>query len=77
MGHLKGRALQEWNLLPADERKTYQGGIAALGSRLDPGSKIMAAKDFRHASQEETEKVGDFIRRLEKLLKVAYGHDNM
>ena len=35
----------------------------------------MAAQDFRHASQEENEKVGDFIRRLEQLFKVAYGHD--
>lgn len=76
-GHLKGRTLQEWNLLPADERTTYKEAIAALRSRLDPGSKIMAAQDFRHASQEETEKVGDFIQRLERLFKVVYGRDNM
>ena len=31
----------------------------------------MAAQDFRHASQEDHEKVGDFIRRLEQLFKLA------
>ena len=67
-GHLKGRALQEWNLLFASER-----AIAAFKNRLDPVSKIMAAQDFRHALQEEDEKVGDFIRRMEQLFKVAYG----
>lgn len=75
-GHLKGRALQEWNLLPTDERTMYKGAIAVLRSRLDPGSKSMAVQDFHHAPQE-IEKVGGFIRRLERLFKVAYGHDNM
>ena len=74
-GHLKGRALQEWNLLSPSEKKTYKQAIVTLKNRLDPVSKIMAAQDFRHASQEENEKVGDFIRRLEQLFKVAYGHD--
>ena len=37
----------------------------------------MAAQDFRHASQEEMEKTGDFIRHLERLFKVAFGHDNL
>ena len=35
----------------------------------------MAAQDFRHTSQEEDEKVGDFIRRLEQHFKRAYGRD--
>ena len=74
-GHLKGRALQEWNLIHDDEKKTYSQATAALRGRLDPGSRIMAAQDFRHASQEEHEKVADFIRRLEQLFKLAYGRD--
>ena len=75
-GHLKERALQEWNLLSADE-KSYEGAVITLRNKLDHDSKIMAAQDFRHASQEEMEKTGDFIRRLERLFKVAYGHDNL
>ena len=51
--------------------------MSALRNRLDPGSKIMAAQDFRHASQDENEKVEDFIRRLERLFKVAYGRDSL
>lgn len=74
-GPLKGRALQEWNLISTSEKKTYDGAVAALKSRLDPVSKIMAGQDFRHASQEEGERVGDFIHRLERLLRVAYGQD--
>ena len=74
-GHLKGRALQEWNLMADTEKTTYSQATAALAGRLDPGSRIMAAQDFRHASQEDCEKVGDFIRRLEQLFKLAYGHD--
>ena len=29
-GHLKGRALQEWNLLPDDQKTTYDCAVAAL-----------------------------------------------
>ena len=47
---MKGRTLQEWNLLREDEKESYDNGVAALRSRLDPGSKTMAAQDFRHAS---------------------------
>lgn len=74
-GHLKGRALQEWSLLPDCEKTNYSEAIGALRSRLDPGSRLMAAQDFRHASQEEHERVSDFIRRLEQLFKLAYGRD--
>lgn len=42
VGHLKGRALQEWNLLHANER-TIKRGIAVFRSRLDPGSKYGCA----------------------------------
>ena len=37
----------------------------------------MAAQDFRHAAQEDQEKVSDFIQRLERLFKLAYGHDGI
>ena len=72
-GYLKGRALQEWGLLRAADRETYDQVASALRSRLDPGSKTMAAQDFRHCSQEEAEKVCDFIRRLERSFRLAYG----
>ena len=74
-GHLKGRALLEWNLLPESEKEMYGLAIAALKSRLDPGSKIMAAQDFCHTSQEEDKMVGDFIHWLEQHFKRAYGRD--
>ena len=51
--------------------------MRALRARLDPGSKALAAQDFRHAAQDENEKVGDFIRRIEKTFRRAYGHDTM
>ena len=37
----------------------------------------MEAQNFWHTVQEEQEKVGDFICRLEILFKFAYGHEGM
>ena len=76
-GHLTGRALQEWNLLGSDEKDTFSNAVEALRVRLDPGSKTMAAQDFRHAAQLENEGVADFIRRLEKTFQIAYGRDKL
>ena len=76
-GHLKGRARQEWSLMSESEKSDYDKGVCALRARLDPGSKALAAQDFRHASQDESEKVSDFVRRLEKIFRRAYGNDSM
>lgn len=76
-GHLRGRALQEWNLLETDDKSTYEGAISALRSRIDPGERTLAAQDFRHMFQKDTEQVADFIRRLEKTFRIAYGHEKM
>ena len=35
----------------------------------------MAAQDFCHCSQSEGESVSDFIRRLERTFRLAYGRD--
>ena len=53
-------------------RESYESVITAHRSRLDPGSEAMAAQDFRLASQEEGEKVSDFIRCLEQTFCLAY-----
>ena len=37
----------------------------------------MAAQDFRHAMQKDSESVSDFIRRLERMFHIAYGRDPM
>ena len=76
-GHLRGRALQEWNLLGEGDKETYAEATQALRSRLDPGGRALAAQDFRHTVQGETEGVADFIRRLERTFRIAYGRDNM
>ena len=61
-GHLRGRALQEWNLLEKSDKSSYNKAIDALHARLDPGSKALAAQDFRHSSQGKEESVADFVR---------------
>ena len=76
-GHLRGRALQEWNLLSDRDKGSYADAIQALRSRLDPGGRTLAAQDFRHTVQGETELVADFIRRLERTFQIAYGQDGM
>ena len=75
--YLCGRALEEWNLLTYTERSTYQSAITALRIRLDPGNNTLAALDFRHITQKETESVSEFIRRLEHTFQIAFGHDPM
>lgn len=66
-GHLRGRALQEWELISEDDKSSYPQ------ARLDPGSRALAAQDFRHTIQSDTESVADLIRRLERNFRVAYG----
>ena len=74
-GHLKGRTLQEWSLLSSSEKDIYVKAVEALHTRLDPGSRILAAQDFRHCHQKEGELVRDFTRRLERTFQTAYGRD--
>ena len=76
-GYLRGRALQEWNLLAVEDRATYEAATRVLRTRLDPGNRVLAAQDFRHAIQGDTEPVADYIRRLERLFQIAYGHDKL
>ena len=76
-GHLRGRALQEWGLLDDTSKATYETAVESLHTRIDPGSRTLAAQDFRHSTQGEKEPVADFIRRLERTFRVAYGHDHM
>ena len=76
-GYLRDRALREWCLLNPSEQQSYQSAIEALRIRLDPGSKTVAAQEFRHSLQRDGESVSDFIRRLEKKYQVAYGRDDL
>ena len=76
-GHLRGRALQEWSLLDEDDKKTYDQAVASLRNRLEPGGRALAAQDFRHTAQKEAESVAEFIRRLERTFKLAYGREAM
>ena len=74
-GHLRGRALQEWNLLDGSECDTWKKATEAIKARLDQGTKVLAAQDFRHTTQKEFETVTDFICRLERAFRIAYGVD--
>ena len=76
-GHLRGRALQEWDLIPEDIKSTFRTAVDALRDRLDPGGRMLAVQDFRHAAQKSEESVADFIRCLERCFRVAYGRDNL
>ena len=76
-GHLDGRALQEWNLMKAEDKVRFGKAVDVLRNRIDPANKSAAAQDFRHTSQRESETVSDFIRRLERMFRVAYGRDDM
>ena len=76
-GHLGGKARQEFSLLTPEEKSTFTRAKAAVRSRLEVGSKTLAAQDFRHATQGSQEAVSDYIIRLEKIFRRAYGQDHM
>ena len=76
-GHLRGRALQEWELISDNDKGTFSGAVQSLKSRLDPGSKTLAAQDFRHTVQSDSESVADYICRLERNFRIAYGRDGI
>ena len=74
-GHIRGRALQKYNLLRQEDKASFAEVVGALRVRLDPGGKAIAAQDFRHTVQSESESVADFVRRLERMFRIAYGRD--
>ena len=76
-GHLRGRALQEWNLMSQSVKSSWKEAVQGLRSRLEPGTRSFAAQDFRHLTQAQGETVSDFLCRLERTFQLAYGRDPM
>ena len=62
-GHLRGEAFQGWNLMGAKDKETYPVAIQALKACLDPGAKALAAQDFHHAVQQDSENSSGIWRR--------------
>ena len=58
-------------------KTSFSAAVKTLQARLDSGSRVVAAQDFRHLSQQATETVADFICRVEKTFRRAYGHEPM
>ena len=61
LGHLRGRALQEWDLLGEGDKATFDAAAKAPCERSDPGGKAMAVQVFSHCSQLENDSVSDFM----------------
>jgi hypothetical protein len=59
---------QEWNLIKTEEKCAFVRAVEVLRSLIDPANKS-AAQD---STQQESESVSDFIRRLERMFRVAY-----
>ena len=73
-GYLRGRAAQEWDLIGESDKCEFTKAVSALRSRR---SKTLFAQEFRHTLQKEQEGVSDYIRRLERAFRVAYGRENI
>ena len=76
-GYLRRKALQEWNLLSGTQKSSFTVATEEMRNRLDPGSKALAAQDFRHTVQSHKESVSDFIRGLEQVFRRAYGKEQI
>jgi len=72
-GHLKGQALEEWELIEDSEKQGWYEVVKVLQSQLEHGQHAMVAQDFQYLHQWATESVGDFIRRLARAFKIGYG----
>ena len=59
------KAVQEWNLIREDEKKSYESPVK---ERRDGGNRVFAVEDFHHTTQREDESVPHFIRQLEQIL---------
>ena len=64
-------------MLEEEEKATFAEVIKAMKEVLGPGSKLLAAQDFRHTTQEETASVSSFVRRLERTFRVVYSADKL
>lgn len=51
----------EWNLIEETDRNVYTTACKLMQARMDPGCKAIAAQDFCHTVQGDTEPVMDFI----------------
>ena len=69
--------MQEWGLLDADTNTSSRHAVDALRVQLDPGSRTLAAQDFRHTSQNGEEKVADFMHHLEHAFNVANSREGL
>ena len=45
-GHLRGRALQKWNLLDNIDKENWQCSSKVLQNRLEHGNSTIAAQEF-------------------------------
>ena len=76
-GHLRGRAEAEWNSLGVVDVRDFNAAVRGLKERLDPCSKVLAGQDFRRTVQGDCETVADYICRLERAFRVAFGCDGL
>ena len=76
-GHLRGRAIEEWNLMDDSEKEDLEKAVDALKKRLDPNTTMLAAQDFRRATQRDGEPIASYIRRVEQVFRAAYGKAGM
>ena len=69
--------MQEWNLLAEEDKRTVERAVEKLTAVLGSSSRVMAAQDFRHTLQEESEKVSNYLGRLERAFRVAHGSNKL
>lgn len=59
------------------QKHSFKIATKEMQNRLDPGSKALAAQDFRHTVRGPKESVSDFICRLEQVFRRAYGKEQI
>ena len=58
----------------SQEKSTYSDAVGSLHSRMDRGNRMLTSQDSRHATQENSESVADYVREMQQ---VAYCREGL
>ena len=73
--HLGGKAEGIYDVLPADEKTTFDLATKALGKRVQPAKReALSSAQLLRRRQKSGESVDDFVREFERLFEESYGH---
>ena len=64
-----------YEVLPPDEKATFELASEALGKRVEPAKReALSSAQLLRRRQRDGESVDDYTREFERLFELSYGH---